>query len=46
LRPLKREGHRSQYCGPTDNPKHAEPFHDRSSISIIATYGDNAAHCA
>src|SRR5262249_41206488 len=38
LRPLKREGHRSQYCGPTDNPKHTELFHDRSSILIIALY--------
>src|SRR5215467_11001697 len=41
MRPLKREGHRSQYCGTTDNPKHTELFHDLSSILIIAPYGDN-----
>src|SRR6516164_1854865 len=39
MRPLKRERHGSQYCGPTDNPKHTELFHDRSSIL------DNRALC-
>src|SRR5262249_29566489 len=39
LRPLQGEGRRSQYCGPTDDPKHTEPFHDRSSILILAPPG-------
>jgi hypothetical protein len=43
---LKRDGRRSQYCGRTDNPKHSELFHDRTSILIIAPYEDNAGHCA
>src|SRR5262245_36912541 len=34
MRPLKREGRRSQYCGPSDSPKHTEFCHDRSSILI------------
>src|SRR5262249_36098532 len=33
---VKRERHCSQYCCRTDNPKHTELFHDRSSIFIIA----------
>src|SRR5262245_58858093 len=35
MRPLKREGRRSQYCGPSDNPKHTKFCHDRSSVLII-----------
>src|SRR5215470_7848367 len=35
MRPLKRQGRRSQHCGPTDNPKYSELFHDRTSILII-----------
>src|SRR5215472_2373358 len=35
MRPLKRERRRSQHCGPTDNPKYSELFHDRTSILII-----------
>src|SRR5262249_36463292 len=35
MRPLKRQGRRSQHCGPTDNPKDSELFHDRTSILII-----------
>jgi hypothetical protein len=35
MRPLKREGRRSQYCGPSDSPKHTKFCHDRSSVLII-----------
>src|SRR5262245_21345081 len=34
MRPLKREGRRSQYCGPSDSPKHTKFCHDRSSVLI------------
>src|SRR5262245_32522780 len=35
MRPLKRQRHRSQYCGPSDSPKHTKFCHDRSSVLII-----------
>src|SRR5262249_31725677 len=28
-------GRRSQYCGPTDSPKHTKFCHDRSSVLIV-----------
>jgi hypothetical protein len=43
---LQREGRRSQYRGTTDDPKHPELLHDRTSILIIAPYEDNADHCS
>src|SRR5262249_22585266 len=44
MRPLKREGRRSQYCGPSDSPKHTKFCHDRSSILITTPYGYDAVH--
>jgi hypothetical protein len=36
MRPLKREGCRSQYCGPTDNSKYTELFHTGEVLAISA----------